>query len=186
MAAVAEQRTRRWTYEEYARLDDEQRYEIIGGELLMAPAPDMYHQEWAGELYQRIVAHVRARRLGKVYFAPVDVVFDAQNVVQPDLLFIASANLSIIKAPGVFGAPDLLVELISPSSVRRDRYLKKGLYARFGVKEYWIVEPGNKSLEIWKLQNQTFDLHCLLEEKGKLTSLVLPGLDFDLSEISGS
>jgi Uma2 family endonuclease len=102
MATVADQRSRPWTYEEYARLDDEQRYEIIKGELLMAPAPDMYHQEWAGELYQRIVAHVRAQRLGKVYFAPVDVVFDAQNVVQPDLLFIASANLSIIKSGSRF------------------------------------------------------------------------------------
>ena len=186
MAVLAEQPSRRWTYEEYARLDDEQRYEIIDGELLMAPAPDIPHQEWLGELYERMVAHVKSHRLGKVYFAPVDVVLTADNVVQPDLIFIANGNLSILKTRGVFGAPDLLVELISPPSVRRDRYVKKALYARFGVKEYWIAEPGNKALEIWTLRNQQFDLHCMIEERGKVTSLVLPGLKFDLSEIAGS
>jgi Uma2 family endonuclease len=185
MAAVAEQRPRRWTYEEYARLDDEQRYEIIDGELLMAPAPDTWHQDWSRELFKRIEAHVAARKLGKVYYAPVDVILDAENVVQPDILFIAKAHLSIIQRRGVFGAPDLLVELISPSSVQRDRYLKKALYSSFGVKEYWIVDNANKALEIWKLQNQQFELHCMVEEKGKVTSLVLPGLEFDLSEICG-
>jgi Uma2 family endonuclease len=184
MAALAEQAPKRWTYEEYARLDDEQRYEIIDGELLMAPGPDMWHQEWLGELYQRIAAYVRSHKLGKVYLAPFDVVLDSQNVVQPDLVFIANANLSILKVRGVFGVPDLLIELVSPSSVRRDRYVKKGLYARFGVKEYWIAEPGNKSLEVWKLQDQQFELHCIVEEKGKVRSLVLPGFEFDLSEIS--
>ena len=186
MAAVAEQRNRRWTYEEYARLDDEQRYEIIDGELLMAPAPDWTHQDWSRKLFRRLDKFVMECQLGELAYAPVDVVLDSENVVQPDLLFIAKANLSILQARGVFGAPDLLIELISPSSVRRDRYVKKDLYARFGVKEYWIVDTSNKALEIWKLQDRRYELHCMVEEKGKVTSAVLPGLQFDLSEISGS
>ena len=186
MAALAEQRSKRWTYEEYARLDDEQRYEIIDGELLMAPAPDWTHQDWSRKLFRRMDKFVMDRQLGEVAYAPVDVILDSENVVQPDLLFIARSNLSILQTRGVFGAPDLLVELISPSSVRRDRYMKKALYARFGVKEYWIVDTGNRALEIWKLQNRQFELHCMVEEKGKVTSLVLPGFEFDLSEIAGT
>src|SRR6266705_3596784 len=128
MAAVLEKQARRWTYEEYYRLDDDQRYEIIDGNLLMAPAPDSWHQDWAGNLFSLVREHVRKRTLGKVYFAPLDVVLDAENTVQPDLVFVAAAHLGIIQRRAIFGTPDLLVELISPSSVRRDRDEKKDLY----------------------------------------------------------
>ena len=148
MAGVLEKQAKRWTYEEYYRLDDDQRYEIIDGNLLMAPAPDTWHQSWIGELYTILRNHVRKRNLGKVFVAPVDVVLDAENTVQPHLVFVAAANLGIIQQRAIFGVPDLLIELISPSSVRRDRYDKKELYGRFGVKEYWIGDPANKSLEI--------------------------------------
>lgn len=183
MAAAAEQQPKRWTYEEYARLEDEQRYEIIDGELLMAPAPDMWHQDWSRQLYRRIDSHVMSRQLGEVFYAPLDVVLDAENIVQPDIVFVAKANLPIIRRQAMFGAPDLLVELISPSSVRRDRYIKKQLYAQFGVKEYWIADPGNKALEVWELQNQQFELHCMAEQKGLIKSVVLPELAFDLSAL---
>ena len=183
MAAVLEKQARRWTYEEYYKLDDDQRYEIIDGNLLMAPAPDTWHQDWSRDLFRIIDRHVTAQRLGKVFFAPVDVVLDAENTVQPDIIFIAAANAGIIQRRAIFGTPDLLVELISPSSVRRDRYEKKDLYARFGVKEYWIGDPANKALEILTLKEGRYELHCCAEEKGKLVSLVLAGLEFDLTEI---
>src|SRR3989442_711980 len=183
MAAVLEKQARRWTYEEYYKLDDDQRYEIIDGNLLMAPAPDTWHQDWSRELSMLLVTHVKRHKLGKVFVAPVDVVLDDENTVQPDLVFISSDNLGIIKRRAIFGTPNLLVELISPSSVRRDRYDKKDLYARFGVKEYWIGDPANKSLEILTLKQGNYELHSCAEEKGKLTSLLLPGLEFDLSEI---
>lgn len=183
MAAVLEKQARRWTYEEYFKLDDDQRYEIIDGDLLMAPAPDTWHQDWAGNLFRLLDTHVRKNRLGKVFFAPLDVVLDEQNTVQPDLLFVSTANLGIIQRRAVFGTPDLLVELISPASVRRDRHAKRELYARFGVKEYWIGEPAGKSLEILTLTNGRYDLHCRAENKGKLTSPLVPGLEFDLSEM---
>ena len=183
MATVLENQARRWTYEEYYKLDDDQRYEIIDGDLLMSPAPDTWHQNWVGELYTILRNHILRHKLGKVFVAPVDVVLDPENTVQPDLVFVATANLGIIQPRAIFGTPDLLVELVSPSSVRRDRYDKKEIYARFGVKEYWIGDPANRALEILTLKNGRYELHCCAEEKGKLTSLVLSGLEFDLTEI---
>ena len=178
MAVVLEKQAKRWTYEEYYRLDDDQRYEIIDGNLLMAPAPDTWHQSWIGELHMILQNHVKG--LGKVFVSPVDVVLDSENTVQPDLVFVSSDNLGIIQRRAIFGTPDLLVELVSPSSVRRDRYDKKELYARFGVKEYWISDPANKTLEVLTLKEGRYALHCCAEEKGKLTSLILVGLEFDL------
>jgi len=174
---------KRWTYEEYYKLDDDQRYEIIDGQLLMAPSPDTWHQAWIGALHLILDRHIRARQLGKVLLSPVDVVLDPENTVQPDIVFVATGNLGIIQRRAIFGAPDLLVELVSLSSVRRDRYDKKELYARFGVKEHWIGDPANKSLEILTLKERRYDLHCSAEVKGKLTSLVLTGLEFELTEI---
>jgi Uma2 family endonuclease len=183
MAAVLGKQAKRWTYEEYYRLDDDQRYEIIDGKLLMTPATDTWHQDWSRELTVILAGHVKRIKLGKVFAAPLDVVLDAENTVQPDLVFISSSNLGIIQHRAIFGTPDLLVELVSPSSVRRDRYEKKELYARFGVKEYWIGDPANRTLEVLTLQAGRYELHCCAEGKGKLDSLVLAGLEFDLSEI---
>jgi Uma2 family endonuclease len=183
MAATLEKQAKRWTYEEYYKLEDDQRYEIINGNLLMAPAPDMWHQDWLGDLYSLVKSFVKKNKLGHLSIAPVDVVLDAENTVQPDLVFVAKDNLGIIQRRAIFGTPDLLVELVSPSSVRRDRYDKKELYARFGVKEYWIGDPANKSVEILTLKKGRYELLCAAEEKGKLRSLVLTGLEFDLAEI---
>ena len=183
MATVLEKQAKRWTYEEYYRLNDDQRYEIIDGNLLMAPSPDSWHQDWSRKLFRLMDQFVTRNKLGEVYYAPFDVVLDSDNTVQPDLIFVSSANLGIIKQRAIFGTPDLLVELISPSSVRRDRYDKKDLYARFGVKEYWIGDPANKSLEILTLKEGNYELHCAAEEKGKLTSPMLAGLEFDLAQV---
>src|SRR4051794_33281526 len=128
MAEVSEPQTKRWTYEEYYRLDEDQRYEIIGGNLLMAPSPDHYHQNWLGELHLRIAPFVKGHKLGRVLIAPFDVILDSENIVQPDLIFVAERNVSIIQRRGIFGVPDLLIEIISPFSVRTDRYEIKELY----------------------------------------------------------
>jgi Uma2 family endonuclease len=183
MAIAVEKQPKRWTYEEYYRLDDDRRYEIIDGKLLMAPSPDAWHQDWLGDLYTLIRRFVKERQLGRVFVAPFDVVLNAENTVQPDIIFVAAANLSIIQRRAIFGSPDLLVELISPSSVRRDRYEKRDLYARCGVKEYWIGDPANQALEVFALKNGAYELHCSAEVKGKITSLVLSGLEFDLGDI---
>src|SRR5204863_10158153 len=96
MAALLEKQAKRWTYEEYYKLDDDQRYEIIDGKLLpMTPGPDTWHQSWVGELYMIFHYYVKTRKLGKVFLSPVDVVLDEENTIQPDLLFISNANLHI-------------------------------------------------------------------------------------------
>src|SRR6266571_7109895 len=183
MAAVLEKQAKRWTYEEYYRLNDDQRYEIIDGELLMAPAPDTWHQDWSRKLFRLIDRFVTKNNLGEVFYAPIDIVLNEENTVQPDIVFIATPNLQIIQRRAIFGVPELLVELVSPSSVRRDRYDKKALYARFGVKEYWIGDPANEALEILTLREGRYELHCDAAQQGKLQSLVLAGLEFDLTEI---
>ena len=184
MAAVLQRQARRWTYEDDYKLDDERRYEVIDGELLlMAPGPDTWHQSWVGELYTILRNHVNSRKLGKVLLSPVDVVLDPENTVQPDLVFVSKSNLGMIQQRAIFGSPDLVVELISPSSVRKDRYVKQALYARFGIKEYCIGDPANKTLEILTLKDGSYHLHTCAEEKGKISSPVLPGLVFDLADI---
>ena len=92
----------------------------------MAPAPDTWHQDWSRKLFRVVGRFVVESGLGELFYAPIDVVLDAENTVQPDLVFISSANLGILQQRAIFGTPDLLVELVSPSSVRRDRYDKKG------------------------------------------------------------
>jgi Uma2 family endonuclease len=110
---------------------------------------------------------------------------DHENTVQPDLVFVAAKNPGIIQRRAIFGTPDLLVELVSPSSIRPDRSQKMKLYAQFGVKEYWIGDAANRSLEILTLIKGRYELRCPAEEKGKLNSLVLTGLKFDLAEVQG-
>ena len=183
MAAVAEKQPKRWTYEEYYRLDDDQRYEIIDGNLLMAPAPDTWHQAWISELHLILHHHVKKEKLGKVFLSPVDVVLDSENTVQPDLVFVATAQAGIIQRRAIFGTPNLVVEIVSPSSVRRDRYDRKDLYARFGVQEYWLGDPANQSLEILTLKDGRYELLCEAARRGNLHSLTLPGLEFDLADI---
>lgn len=185
MAATLEKRAKRWTYEEYYKLEDDQRYEIIDGQLLMAPAPDTSHQDWLGDLYSLLRSFVKMHKLGRLFFAPVDVVLDEENTVQPDLVFVSAKNAGIIQPRAIFGTPDLLVEVVSPSSDRRDRSQKMRLYARFGVKEYWIGDAAKRSLEIFTLKESRYELHCAAEEKGKLSSLVLTGLKFDVADIQG-
>ena len=146
MNAVLENPDKVWTYEDYLGLDDEVHFEIIGGKALMSPSPELFHQDWVGDLFAMVREFVKTHKLGKVYVAPIDVVLDQENVVQPDLLFIANANAGLLERRGIMGAPDLVVEVISPGSVRRDRYDKRELYARFGVKEYWLADVANRSL----------------------------------------
>ncbi len=185
MAAALEIQAKRWTYEEYYKLEDDQRYEIINGTLLMAPAPDTWHQEWLISLGTLIKIFLKQNKLGRLLISPVDVVLDEENVVQPDLVFVAAKNAGIIQRRAIFGTPDLVVEFLSPSSVRRDRYEKKELCARFGVQEYWIGDAANRSMEILTLKDGRYELHCAAEEKGRLSSIVLTGLEFDLAEIQG-
>ena len=183
MAVSAEAQTKRWTYEQYFRLDDPQRYEIIAGQLIsMSPAPGIWHQKWVRELLVLLTLHTKEHQLGEVFVSPADVVLDDENTVQPDLGFVAASNVSIIQPRAIFGVPDLLIEGISPSSAIHDRHQKSELYARFGVKEYWLADPANRSIEIFVLEHGGYRLHSASESGGHVKSALLPGFEIDVAE----
>ena len=117
--------------------------EVIDNTLYMSPSPIFSHQEVLGDLYNTIYTQVKALSLGKCVVAPMDVYLDKQNIVQPDILFINNANLNIIKSGKVRGAPNLLIEILSTNR-KHDLEKKKALYEKFGVKEYFIVDPATK------------------------------------------
>jgi Uma2 family endonuclease len=175
--------TKRWTYTDYIALDNDQRYEIIEGELLMVAAPDVPHQDVSRDLEFIMWQYVKERNLGKVLFAPVDVVLDEENVVQPDIIFIAKEHLGIVQKRGIMGSPDLVVEILSPSSIYEDRYRKKALYERFGIPEYWIVDPANRTVEVFTLKEGEYQLFSFASEKGTVTSKVIEGFAVEISQI---
>jgi len=186
MAATIDQPTpsaRHWTWEDLQRFDETERYEICDGELIsMAPSPDAFHQRLVGKLYSMVLLYLERTPVGEVFLSPLDVVFSDDNTAQPDLLFVANGNAGIVRGR-VFGAPDLAVEILSPSSIRRDRHDKVEQYARFGVKEYWIIDPSARSIEILTLRDNRYVVHTSAVEKGAVSSLVLNGFTFDAAQI---
>jgi Uma2 family endonuclease len=167
------------TYADYAALpDDGRRYQVIAGELVMTPAPSIAHQDFLQNLGYFLREHVRANRLGKVIFAPCDVILSDENVVQPDVLFISKDRLDIITEANVRGAPDLVVEVLSPGTAHVDRTQKRDLYARFGVREYWLVSPEAATIEILVLRENAYERLGLFGAGDTVKSEVLNGLSF--------
>ena len=131
--------------------DDGRRCELVEGECVTIATPPTTHQKVSRMLKYQLMTQLELTRLADVINAPVDVVFDDLNVVEPDLVIVSRERASIITERAVEGAPDVLVEILSPSSVDRDRHLKRRLYARFGVREYWIVDPVRGFVEAYRL-----------------------------------
>ncbi len=175
--------TQRWTYARAAaKLPTELRVEIVGETLHEMTAPSTAHQDIVTELTVRLRQFAQAHQLGKVLCAPVDVIFDEAHVVQPDVAFLQQQRRAVLSSRGFEGAPDLVVEVISPSSLYRDYHLKKTLYERFGVAGYWIVDPAHRAVEVFALRDGAYDLHALAAEAGTVTSAVLPGFSLEVAE----
>ncbi len=144
---------RRWTYEEFAQLpDDGNRYEVIAGELYVTPAPRSLHQIIGSRIDRAVGAFVEQHDLGEMAVGPIDVLFGEGDYLQPDLVFVRKDRLDIIKDRGVEGAPDLIIEVLSPGTAKRDRGIKRERYAHFGVPEYWVVDPVARRIEIHRLR----------------------------------
>ncbi|MFN7792357.1 MAG: Uma2 family endonuclease [Cyclobacteriaceae bacterium] len=175
-------RTKEWTVEDFLRLEESNLpCELINGELFMSPAPNFTHQVVLSNLNDILKGH--ARTIGAIVaFSPVDVYLDNKNVFQPDLLLVKKENLAIITERGLQGAPDLAVEIISPSNAFKDRNHKRRLYQKFGVKEYWIIDPGNRTLEIYDFSSEETPILYLVGE-GEVTSNLLPGLSFSFADL---
>ncbi|HHT9109326.1 MAG TPA: Uma2 family endonuclease [Candidatus Wunengus sp. YC64] len=174
---------RRYTYKDYLNMSDDKRYELIGGCLMMAPAPIPYHQWISKNIEYEIERFVREKKLGKVFDAPCDVYLDEENVVQPDILFVSEERTHIIGKTHIQAAPDLAVEILSESTAYTDLMKKKRLYARFGVKEYGIVDPDGKTIELHCLKEGVFVLFKSFPENDELESPLLPGLKIKLSPV---
>jgi Uma2 family endonuclease len=136
--------------------DDGNRYEIIDGVLYVSPSPSEVHQRASGGLHEQVAPHVRRGRLGRVYAAPFDVKFADGVVVQPDLVFVRRERLEIVAPDSILGAPDLIVEILSPSTRSADLRVKWDAYARHGVPYYWVVDPLAESVEAYELRDGAY------------------------------
>ncbi|HAG11495.1 MAG TPA: restriction endonuclease [Desulfotomaculum sp.] len=172
-----------YTYADYALLPEGAPYQLIGGKLVMTPAPTTYHQIISMRLELKFANFVNEKNLGLVLDAPVDVYFGEKETYQPDIIFIARDRFHIIEPARINGAPDLVVEILSPSTGYYDLKKKARTYARHGVKEYWVADPEDKSIEVYKGQEEKFVLDQRVEEKGKVKSLVLDGLEVEIRDI---
>jgi Uma2 family endonuclease len=174
---------RHWRWEDLQRFDETERYEIYDGKLIsMSPSPSLYHQRLVRKLSSFLLSFLQQHPIGELFYAPLDVVFSEDNTAQPDLLFISNENAGIMK-DRVFGAPDLAVEILSPSSIQRDRYGKLEQYERFGVKECWIIDPASRSIDMLTLRDGRYALHTSAVEKGVVSSLVPSGFTFDVAQL---
>ena len=177
----------KFTYEDYQHTPDDQRYELLDGELIMVPAPNLGHQRIGTQLGWRLAQFVAEKGLGEVFFAPCDVVLSNTDVVQPDLLFVSHERAHLLLGgANVLGAPDLVGEILSPSTAGRDRTLKRSLYAKHGVQEYWQVDPDARTVTVLRLDGGTFEVVGLYGEGQTLTSPTLEGFTVDLNEIFGA
>lgn len=143
---------RRWTYAEFARLPESRgaRHEIIDDELHVTPSPGVRHQRVVKRVLRTLDDFVEAHELGEVFVSPFDVLFGEGDYMEPDVLFVRRDRADVVTDRGIEGAPDLVVEVLSPSTEVRDRGIKLERYRHFGVPEYWIVDPQERSLEVWK------------------------------------
>ena len=174
----------RFTYEDYCQLPDDKRYELINGEFYeMAPSPSAVHQ-WSSFTLARLLADFVDRlALGVVYMAPFDVIFSENDTLQPDILFVKEERRSIITHRACEGAPDLVVEVLSPSTSRRDLGIKRERYARFGVQEYWLVNPVARSIEVLVLREGMYVSLGVYAGEMSPDSTALPGFVFPVQVI---
>lgn len=174
----------RLTYEDYCALpDDGRRYEILDGDLYMSPSPITLHQLVVGNTYHVLRHHVDRHALGKVFIAPYDVVLGKHDVVEPDVIFVSKAHKSIITRKNIRGAPDLLVEVLSPSTAERDTRDKRNIYARCGVKWYWIVDPDAESILELKRVRNAYAKVSITKGDSVFRPALFPGLEINLASL---
>ncbi len=174
------------TYEDYLNIPGDDRYELINGEFILVSAPNRSHQVVSVKLVSRLDPFVEDRELGWVFHAPFEVLLtddEGVNIVQPDLIYVSKERRHIITRANVRGAPDLVVEILSPSSRRQDTTTKRDLYARQGVKEYWIADPEARTVVVMLLKSGKFDVVGEYGIEDTLTSPTLRGFSVTLDRI---
>jgi len=165
---------------DFQNLPEGPHYQLINNELIFTPSPFEIHQLVLGNLFILLTAFVRQQRLGVVRIAPLDVYLDENNVVQPDLLFVSESRRHIIEKQ-VLGAPDFVVEVLSRSTENIDRGAKRELYARHGVREYWIIDPEKRQVETYLLDKEVFNLKQIYPYSATVASEVLEGFEVEVA-----
>ena len=173
----------RLTYQDYLNMDGDERYELIDGELVMVASPNTAHQRSRIALASRMFMFAEERELGSVFDAPYDVLLSDTDVVQPDILFVSKEREEIVTPANIRGAPDLVVEILSPSSERRDWREKFELYSKHGVKEYWIVDPANRVVWLARLRGGALEIAGTYGIGDTVSSTVLAGFSVKVDDI---
>ena len=172
----------RKTVEDYLALPDDVRAELIDGVLYVTPAPNLDHQDVVGRLYRILADHVEHEASGRLVLSPADVHLPSGDIVQPDLLFVTASREDIC-SEHVDGAPDLAIEVISPSGPERDRIVKRALYEQNGVREYWIADPEERTIEVLHLVEGAFAPAGYFREGQVLVSRLLKGLELPVADV---
>ncbi len=185
---TAARRETRFTYDDFLLFpDDGRRHEIIDGEHYVTPSPNTRHQDLVGRLHLALGNFLRANpSLGRVFLAPFDVIFTFHDIVEPDLLVIAGDQLEILTDRNVQGAPALVIEVLSPGTRKRDEQIKRRLFERGGVREYWLVDPEPALIKVYRRNAEGgFERMAELTAEGEadLESPLLPGFRLSLAEL---
>ena len=177
---MASQTSVKLTYEDFAAIpDDGLRHEVIDGEHYVNPSPNLRHQLVSIRLASALFTFVTGHGLGHVFHAPLDVLLSKHDIVEPDIIFVSNANAHILTEPNIQGTPDLLIEILSMDR-DYDRKKKYRLYERTGVSEYWIVDPFEDAVEIYRRHDATF---TRIDIADTLTTPLLPGFTLPLREL---
>jgi Uma2 family endonuclease len=175
---------RRWTFDEVAAELPETNLptELWDGELVMSPAPSFFHQTIVARFYKLLDAWVAPRGLGQTGFAPLDMILTERQVVQPDVFFVSKERLAIL-TDRLRGAPDLVVEVLSPGTRRRDRLDKRDLYEQHGVREYWLIDPDAQTVEVLFLERGEYLLVGRWQPDGQAASRLLKGFEVPVGDL---
>ncbi len=158
-------------------------YQVIEGDLVMSPSPNLFHQRIAGRIYVQICNYLVKHPIGEAFVAPLDVFLSEVNIYQPDVIFVSKQRHSIIGADGIEGGPDLVDEILSSGTAKYDKGSKRKIYARTGVKELWLVDPEGKEIQVFDLARDPETAARTVGPKGVLTSSLLPGLRLKAAEL---
>ena len=177
------------TFKEFRELEFDDNdpfwYDLINGQIVQKQSPSMLHQRISGKIEFELTLYAKKTQSGEMFHAPLDVVLDDNNAYHPDIFFIKNERSFILntKEQAVIGAPDLVVEILSKSTAVYDKGTKKDNYERNGVREYWLIDPRNKSVEIYTLAQQRYQLTTYQEETGIVSSIALQGFSLELNQI---
>ncbi len=173
------------SYKEYQTLPEGYpQYQLIDGDLYkMSPSPTTRHQKIVMRLTSFLYPYIAQQHSGLLLAAPMDVILDDENVFQPDLLFVSKAREGIVKEKGIFGAPDLCVEVLSPSNFDKKMDVKRIMYVRSGVVELWLFYPDKNTVDVFRLQEESAKPVRTLNDRETLATALLPGLQIDLAHV---